>query len=176
MKVIKLLFIVFVLLAGCSADLCTKRFAEKNLKNKPSVCLVEGFLDLRYSENEGLSFSLLSSLPPKIRRPLLSGLQLISTAAVGLFLFFSRRKPFFTLLPLLLVLSGAFGNVLDRLRYGYVVDFIYFHVGKAFSWPIFNIADILIAVGVGLMILQIFGQKEKALLFALPDKKRDVSL
>lgn len=161
----KLLFSLFILLAGCASDLHTKHLAQESLKNRPSVSVIGGYLDLRYSENEGLSFSMFESLPPKIRKPLLCGVQLLSAAAVAAFLLISRKRSFFTLLPLLLVLSGAVGNVWDRLRYGYVVDFIYFHIGKAFSWPIFNIADILIAVGVGLMFLQLIWQKESSLFF-----------
>jgi signal peptidase II len=164
--IIKLLLSLLVLLAGCASDLHTKQLAQEKLKNKPSVSIIDGYLDLRYSENEGLSFSMFESLPPKLRKPLLGGVQLISAAALAIFLVISRKRPFFALLPLLLVLSGALGNVWDRLRYGYVIDFIYFHIDKAFSWPIFNIADILIAAGAAMMLLQLILQKEDSLFFS----------
>ena len=60
------------------------------------------------------------------------------------------------LLPYLIILGGAVGNLIDRIRYGYVVDFIYFHIRDRFSWPIFNVADILLSVGVGLLLIQLF--------------------
>jgi signal peptidase II len=167
---IKLLLITFVLLAGCQSDLQSKRLAAESLKNKPAVPLVSGYLDLRYTENEALSFSMLQSLPETVRRPLLTGLQLLSTLAVTLLLFAARKKSFYMLLPLLLILSGAFGNAWDRLRFGYVVDFIHFHIGTIFSWPIFNIADVLIAVGIGLLILQSLLNKGDSV-FAVFDKK-----
>jgi signal peptidase II len=49
------------------------------------------------------------------------------------------------------VIGGALGNVIDRLRIGFVVDFLYFHLGR-FGWPAFNIADSLIVVGIGVLV------------------------
>lgn len=168
--IIKLLLITFVLSAGCQSDLQTKRLAAESLKNKPAVPLISGYLDLRYTENEALSFSMLQSLPSHIRRPLLTTLQLLSTVAVALLLLAARKRSFGTLLPLLLILSGAFGNAWNRLQSGYVVDFIHFHIGTAFSWPIFNIADVLIAVGIGLLLLQAFFYKGETI-FSVFEKK-----
>ena len=161
---IKLVLVLFSLLAGCQSDLQTKRLAEENLKGQPSVTLISGYLDLRYTENEGIGFSMFENLRPSVRRPALSALQGLTALAVAAFLWISRRQKFFTLLPLVLVLAGAIGNTWDRIRYGYVIDFIHFHVQDHFSWPVFNIADVLIAVGVGLLILQSFLQKEGGLL------------
>ena len=163
-SIIKLVLVLFALLAGCQSDLQTKRLAEEHLKGQPSVTLISGYLDLRYAENEGIGFSMFENLPSTVRRPALSALQGLTALAVAGFLWISRRKKFFTLLPLILVLAGAVGNAWDRVRYGYVIDFIHFHIQDSFSWPVFNIADVLIAVGVGLLILQSFTQKEDGLL------------
>lgn len=172
---IKLLLITFVLLAGCQSDLQTKRLAVDALKNKSAIPLISGYLDLRYTENEALSFSMLESLPTDIRRPLITVLQLLSTLAMALLLFAARKKSFGILLPLLLILSGAFGNAWDRLHSGYVVDFIHFHIGTIFSWPIFNIADVLIAIGIGLLLLQAFFYKGETIfsVFEKPAAERN---
>ena len=71
-----------------------------------------------------------------------------------------------------LVLGGALGNVVDRIRYGHVIDFIDAHIGQGLSerhWPTFNIADVAICVGVGLMALDMFGSKRGP---ALPVSER----
>ncbi len=161
---IKLLLISVVLLGGCQSDLITKQLAEASLKDKPPISVVSGYLDLRYTENFALSFSMFEGLPGGIRRPVITAMQLLSTLLVTAFLIISRKKSFTTLLPLLLILCGAFGNALDRVRYGYVVDFIHFHIEDKFSWPVFNVADVLIAVGVGLFLLQSFFNKTETLL------------
>jgi signal peptidase II len=161
---IKLLLVGLVLLGGCQSDLITKHLAEETLKNQPAYPVVTGYLDLRYTENFAMSFSMFEDLPAAIRRPVLTAAQLLSTLLVTVLLFASRKKSFFTLLPLLFILCGAFGNAWDRLRYGYVVDFIHFHIQNKFSWPIFNVADILIAVGVGLFLLQTFMNRGETLL------------
>ncbi len=171
---IKLLLITFVLLAGCQSDLQTKRFAEETLKNNPPISVISGYLDLRYTENEALSFSMLESLPTKIRRPLLTALQMLSTVAVALLLIAARKKSFATLLPMLLILGGAVGNAWDRLHSGYVVDFIHFHIGTVFSWPVFNVADILIAVGIGLLMLQTFILKQETI-FSVFEKQSEAA-
>ena len=166
---IKLVLLTFILLAGCQSDLQTKRIAEENLKNQPAVPLISGYLDLRYTENTALSFSMLESLPDTIRRPLLTVFQLISTLVVAFLIVAARKKSFYTLLPLVLILAGAFGNAWDRLTNGYVVDFVHFHIQSAFSWPVFNVADVLIAVGIGLLLLQAFFSKNDTI-FSVFDK------
>jgi signal peptidase II len=63
-----------------------------------------------------------------------------------------------------LVLGGALGNVFDRIRYGHVIDFIDIHVlikGREHHWPTFNVADIAICVGVGLMAIDMFTAKKQ---------------
>ena len=157
---IKLILIVFIVLGGCHSDLYTKHLATEALRDQPSVPLVSGYLDLRYTENEAIAFSFLDSVPKSLKRPLFASLQLFSSLLVCILLVLWRKKPFWSLLPFVLILSGALGNAFDRVRFGYVVDFIHFHIQDRFSWPVFNVADILISVGIGLLILQILLQKQ----------------
>jgi signal peptidase II len=63
---------------------------------------------------------------------------------------------------LALVLGGALGNLVDRIRYGHVVDFIAVRVTSSFTWPTFNIADVAIVVGVALMAVDMFTPRPKA--------------
>jgi signal peptidase II len=108
-----------------------------------SVTVIEGLWRFRYAENPGAAFSFLANA--SFGRWLLAAVGLV---AVTLFFRWALRlrRP----LPLLgasLILGGALGNLFDRIRLGYVVDFVQWHYQHHWSWPIFNVADAWIFVG-----------------------------
>lgn len=118
----------------------------------PEVKVFESFWSWRYAENKGAAWSMFAQLGDSLRLPLLIG---VSALAVLFILSFVRKlepDQDLLLLALALVLGGALGNLVDRAYLGYVVDFIVWHYdGRA--WPTFNIADVGISVGVGLILL-----------------------
>jgi signal peptidase II len=133
------------LLVGC--DHASKQVASSTLEGGPPHPVVGRLLDLRYVENRDAAFEVLRWLPAGVRSILL--LVVGAAALVILTTLLLRRRTFD--LPgaaLLFLLAGAAGNYADRLVRGYVVDFI--HVPH---WPVFNVADVYVAVGVGLMLL-----------------------
>jgi signal peptidase II len=133
-------------LFGC--DHATKHLAETSLRGQPPVVLVSDVLDLRYTQNRDIAFSLLRHVPEGVRRPLIF---VGATAGLGLvaFLFWQRRRAGWQeRLGYAIVLAGALGNLTDRMARGYVVDFVHLH-----HWPVFNVADICVVVGVGLLLL-----------------------
>jgi signal peptidase II len=146
--------LLFVLVAGCNTDLVTKHVATDKLAAGDRIELVSGYLDLRYTENESSAFSMFSSIDPAVRLPLLIAGPLLTSLVVIVLLVLRRRRALLELLPFTLILAGGLGNLIDRVRLGHVVDFIHFHVKGAFSWPIFNVADVLIAIGIGLLLLR----------------------
>ncbi len=109
---------------------------------------VSSFLDLVLTCNSGVSFGLFNRV----------GLNsLIFTLAataivVVLMVWLSRVRTNFLALALGLIIGGAVGNVIDRVRFGAVIDFLYFHAGSWY-WPAFNLADSAICLGVGAMLL-----------------------
>jgi signal peptidase II len=112
--------------------------------------VVDGFFNLRYSENTGVAFGMAQSLPGG--RILLT---LIALGAFVLVLYYLRKSEDHHLrmhAALGLVGGGAIGNLTDRILYGKVTDFIVWHY-KGHEWPAFNIADAALVVGVGLMAL-----------------------
>ena len=134
-------------------DQWTKALARTHLRPlgpfSPKV-VIEGFFNLRYSENPGVAFGMLQSMPGG--RLVLT---LLAVVAIVLVLAYLRRtEPDATRLhaALGLVGGGALGNVIDRVTYGKVTDFIVWHV-KAHEWPTFNVADAALCIGVGLMML-----------------------
>lgn len=133
--------------------------------------LVPGYLEFRYAENCGAAFGMLYDAPEWLRSGVFSLAALIATVVLA-YLFAVGRggAPFAWSVPL--VVSGALGNLIDRYRYGYVVDFIRFHLQNSWEWPTFNVADITISIGVGLMLIDSFQEarreKQKALAAARP--------
>ena len=130
-------------------DQGTKFWALASLKPIHNMTLMEGFMDLTFVENRGVAFGMFSGQRWFI-------LLLTGVIAVGLIWFYvtmPKKKEYFPLrVSLVLVLSGAIGNIIDRLFRGYVVDFFEF---TFFEWPVFNVADIYVVVGVILLALMI---------------------
>ena len=131
-------------------DQGTKFWALASLKPIHNMTLVEGFMDLTFVENRGVAFGMFSGQRWFI-------LLLTGIIAAGLIWFYKampKKKEYFPLrVSLVMVLSGAIGNIIDRLFRGYVVDFFEF---TFFEWPVFNVADIYVVVGVTLLALMIF--------------------
>lgn len=153
---LKYALLFFVFFAGCNSDQYTKFLAKSKLKDQPPMILHRDVLELCYAENTGVAFSILYDLTPSLRRPLLIGVPLVAVIAIGYFIWQFRTRRFFLLLPLLFIISGAAGNLFDRIRCGYVIDFIHFHFRDVFDWPVFNVADVLLWIGVILLLIQIF--------------------
>lgn len=110
---------------------------------------VTNFFNLVFTWNPGTSFSLFRALGETA--PLVI---IIMTGIVIGFLghYLFNRASTYEKWPLALIVGGALGNLIDRIRFGAVIDFLDFHVG-GWHWPAFNVADICIAVGVGLYLL-----------------------
>jgi len=108
------------------------------------------FLSLSWVENRGVSMGLLTT-DGDFGRWLLVGL----TAGIALFvaIWLRREKHRPESLALALILGGAIGNIIDRIRYGYVVDFIHLHIGQ-WSFYVFNVADAAISVGVVVLLIR----------------------
>ncbi|MFO0614493.1 MAG: signal peptidase II [Polyangiaceae bacterium] len=133
-------------LAGC--DHATKYVAQQEL-SASSKTIVPGVVELVYSENRDTAFSLFRSLGGHAPKALLVILPLVALVAVAVFAWKRRRAASkLELTGYAVIFGGALGNVIDRVFRGYVIDFI--HVRH---WPVFNVADIAVGVGVGLLVL-----------------------
>jgi signal peptidase II len=149
-------------LFGC--DHATKLAAEAHLSNGRAVDIVSGVLELRFTTNDDTAFSLLHNfgIPrPPIVLLAASGLALL--AVVAMWIAVRTRATYTQHAGFALVLAGALGNVVDRAVRGSVIDFI--HVTH---WPIFNVADIAVVVGVGLLGLSALFRRRAASAPAAP--------
>ena len=136
-------------------DQITKLWVHDTMRIYESRPIVAGLLDLHYIRNTGAAFGFLSDSHAGFRVPFFL---LVSSIAIGIILFlFHKLEESEVMMPLALslVLGGAVGNLVDRIRLGEVIDFISIHY-KAFSWPAFNVADMAITTGVSLLVLRIF--------------------
>ena len=146
------LFSVFAVLS-LVLDQWTKVLARDVLRPRgpfnPKV-VVQGFFDLRYAENPGVAFSMLQDLPGG--RLLLTALALVALVVVIAYLRKTPAEATRVHIALGLVGGGAIGNLIDRVMYGKVTDFIVWKKG-IHEWPAFNVADAALCVGVGLILL-----------------------
>lgn len=149
-------YLVVALVVGL--DWWTKSLASSLLDyGVPRV--ITPLFNLTLLHNRGAAFSLLSEAGGW-QYWLLSGIALVVSVAIVVVLRRLPRTEFWQGLGLALVLGGAIGNLGDRLRFGYVVDFIQVHY-QDFYWPVFNIADSAITVGAALLILDALRNRRK---------------
>jgi signal peptidase II len=137
--------------------------------------VIDGFWDWRLSMNSGSAFGLFSSIGGAR-----VGLSIVGIIAVfGMFLMLRKSRADQVILhwALALVTGGALGNLIDRVYYGVVTDFILWHY-KTHEWPVFNVADIVLVVGVGLMLIDIQkeGRREKVSKAARAEKAKAAGL
>ena len=130
-----------------------------------AIEVVPGYFRLRYAENPGAAWGMFGTLPKHIRGPLFHLVSLGAVLLIGVY--FSKlgahpRAERWALWGLPLVLGGALGNYIDRLARGFVIDFLEAHWQDQAQWPSFNVADMAIVVGVGLLLVDAFVRKERA--------------
>jgi signal peptidase II len=119
--------------------------------------VIDGFWDWRLSMNHGSAFGLFAN-SPGLARIFLSLVGIGAVLAMLLMMKKSRDDQRVLHWALALVVGGAIGNLIDRIYFGVVTDFVLWHYGKH-EWPVFNVADVVLVVGVALMFIDI--QKEK---------------
>lgn len=130
-------------------DQVTKWVAVCFLKGSPSIEIIPNLFSFTYVENSGAAFGLLRGYTT------LFIIMAIVTVAI-IFVYFRLTGPDERLVQvaLIFILAGAVGNVLDRCFLGYVVDFLDLH-WYAYKWPVFNVADTVIDIGVGLIVIDV---------------------
>lgn len=158
----KFLLLGVILVLGVGLDQLTKYWISQSLPKHSVIPVIPDFFNLVHVYNRGAAFGLLSTWSPDFVRYFFIGTNL-AIAVVLLYLYgrTSTAYPLF-LWGYSLTLSGALGNLIDRVRFGEVLDFLDFYVGRH-HWPAFNVADTLICVGAGFLFLAMWrfeGEKD----------------
>jgi signal peptidase II len=141
-------------------DQTTKALVLKHLPLGDSIPVIPGFFDLTHVHNPGGAFGFLSGMSAEFRGLLFVAVSLL---AVGLILYFYWQTPVrqrFLAVGLSLIFGGAVGNLVDRIRFGIVVDFLDLYAGEL-HWPAFNVADSAITVGVLIFGYHILFHKDR---------------
>ncbi len=159
-KKILLFFDILGILLLIAADQYTKKMAVIHLKDKPAYIIINGVLELNYLENTGAAFGMLQN-----QKFFFIFVAIVILGVISYVLYKMPDNKKYTILHLLLsmIAAGAIGNMIDRIRLNYVVDFIYFVL---INFPIFNVADIYVSVSTFvLVLLLLFFYKENDLYF-----------
>ena len=147
----KLRFVTLIAGAGVLLDQLSKHYIDSTFELYQSVTVLENFFHITYIRNRGAAFGIFSD--NALRLPFFITVSLIAIVAIVWYLRQIRTDQVLSQLALGLILSGAIGNLIDRVRFGEVIDFIDVH-WYSYHWPAFNVADSAICVGVGLLLLE----------------------
>ncbi|MBE9535819.1 MAG: signal peptidase II [Proteobacteria bacterium] len=141
------------------SDQWVKLIVDRNMLLYQSIEVLENFFHITYIRNKGAAFGILSGADASLRIPFFIA---VSIVAIVLILYVLKthkgQSPVFPV-ALSLILGGAIGNMIDRVRMGEVIDFLDVHWYQN-HWPAFNIADSAITVGMGFLIYQMITEKE----------------
>ena len=150
-------------------DQFLKHLAIIHLKNREPISLLDGVLELQYLENKGAAFGMLQN-----KKVLFIFMTIVMLTIVFYVLYkLPEQKKFISWqIFLCCICAGGIGNMIDRVRFDYVVDYIYI---KCINFPIFNFADILITIGtILLFVVILFFSKEEELQFLKLNIRKDL--
>ncbi len=143
--------LIIVAIPSLVLDIITKRMVQDHIPKGSGITIIEGFFNLRHDRNTGAAFGILSD-----QRTLLV---IITIAALIFIVVYSFRFKHSRWMQVSLgfLLGGAVGNFIDRIYLGEVVDFLQFGIeSKRLYWPTFNVADISVCIGAGMLIVYLF--------------------
>lgn len=143
-----------------SLDQLTKTLVVGNFSLGESRDVIKNFFNLTLIHNTGAAFGILANLNPAIREPFFLIIPSLTLVAILYAFHKLRDDEVGSIFGLILIVGGAIGNLIDRMRLGYVVDFLDFHWFSRYHFPAFNIADSAICVGVGILIFNLLTQPD----------------
>lgn len=153
-------YIKLALIAGLIVllDQITKAVILQNLPMYDSITVIPGFFDITHIHNPGGAFGFFANQSLILRKILF--LFISSLAVIFVFYFYMRTPPTHPMLAsgFALIFGGAVGNMIDRIRFGKVVDFLDVYIG-VWHWPVFNVADSAISTGVAVFVFHILFNK-----------------
>jgi signal peptidase II len=149
--------IAYVLIAAMvfAGDQITKNIVRDSIPHDRVISVIPGFFNIIHTENSGIAFSLFAGSSSSWKMVVLISISLALLIAVIIVAWKSREMNWITGVGLALILGGAASNLLDRIRFSQVVDFLDVYY-RSYHWPTFNLADSAIVVGAGLLLIELF--------------------
>lgn len=148
----KLTYLTLISAILIALDQVTKIYVQTHFLLGETVDVIRGYFNITYIQNPGAAFGFLANTPPLFRD---NFFLIIPPLAMILILYFLKpikKDDYLQIFALSSVFGGALGNYIDRLRVGYVIDFLDFHIQHSYSWPAFNIADSAIVCGILILL------------------------
>ena len=141
---------IIVVFLGLLLDRLSKMWAISDLSGNSGIILIKDIFGLEYLENRGAAFGILQN-----KTILLAIVTLFVILGMIYYIIAYKPKSKFVRLSFAMIISGALGNLYDRLFYKYVVDFILLHYKDIYYFPTFNIADMLVVLGTCILMISI---------------------
>ena len=141
-----------IILTTITLDQLSKAWVVDAFRLYESQEVIPGFFNLVYVTNSGAAFSLLANVDSPWRHYFFLGVGALAIIGLTVAYWKLRKVNRYYCLALALITGGAIGNLIDRVRYGSVIDFLDVYIGK-YHWPAFNVADSAICIGAGLCLV-----------------------
>jgi signal peptidase II len=141
-------------------DQATKAWITSTMRLYDSFVVITGFFNITHVRNPGAAFGFLAAAPPLFRYIFFIAVTLAAILLILHYLRVSRIEETSLVSALALILAGAVGNLIDRVRFGEVVDFLDVYIG-AHHWPAFNVADSAITVGAAILIVVLLRKRKE---------------
>ena len=151
------MYYFLIILISVIVDQLTKIWVANSFTMHESLEVIPGFFNLFYTVNKGAAFSMLAEVDSPWRHYFFVSVGLAAVIGLTVVYYQTRKQGRLFGVALALICGGAVGNLIDRIRLGYVIDFLDFYI-QSYHWPAFNVADSAICVGVGLFLLVNFLQ------------------
>jgi signal peptidase II len=158
-NVLRNFFIAAVLITNISCDQVSKMIVRGQIAKDERISLISNHVTLTRVENTGAFLSLGSELPSLVRTIILSFIPILAITLALVYIFRERKLSRIALMGYAFVIGGGMGNLFDRVWYGSVTDFLHIDFGL-FETGIFNMADVSIMIGIGLIILNAVNRKD----------------
>ena len=151
---------IFGTIAIIVLDQITKAVIREKLFMYGSYKVIDGFFSLVYVMNPGAAFGFLAGAPEIFRYLFFISVTVLAILLIIYYILKSKSQDMLIAISLTLIFGGAVGNLIDRIRFGAVVDFLDLYIG-AWHWPAFNVADSAISIGAVLMIWEMIVSRKK---------------
>lgn len=148
-------------------DQATKAWIISTMRIYDSFVVIEGFFSITHVRNPGAAFGFLAGAPPLFRHIFFLAITVAAIALILHYLRVSRIEEPSLVSALALILAGAVGNLIDRIRFGEVVDFLDVYIGSH-HWPAFNVADSAITVG-AVVLMAVLLRRRKQVIHSAED-------
>jgi len=156
-RITRLVLIVMALLCNFGCDQLSKQIVRNHVDPYAQIPLVKGHLTLTKVENTGAFLSVGNSLPQELKTVLLAVIPLLALAVAIVYLLVNDRIGYLKAAGICFLVGGGLGNILDRLFYGSVTDFLHLQYGR-FQTGIFNFADVSIVMGLILILISSYSR------------------